>query len=119
MEDVASEKKKAFDLLDAISQSGALPIASSQLHVIIGVTHCFTDSLIATLIEDNINPIAKAEKSTLMLASTIHGSHTDEMIGDGAELRDRLSWAFPELFTLPGQERDGVSETKERGLSQS
>jgi hypothetical protein len=96
-----------------------LPISSSELHVIIGVTHCFTDSLIATVIEDNINPIAKAEKSTLMLASTIHGDMipTDKMIGDGSELLDRLSSAFPELFS--GKEQDGGGEANEQGVSES
>jgi hypothetical protein len=115
---VAIEKKKAFDLLDAISQSGALKIASSQLHVIIGVTHCFTDSLIATVIEDDINPIAKAEKSTLMLASTIHGdmTPTDKMIVDGAALLDRLSSSFPELFTLPSEQQHGAGETSDQSF---
>jgi hypothetical protein len=94
---ITSEKRKAFDLLDAISRSGTLPIASSELHVVIGVTHCFERSLIETVIRDNINPIEKAEKSALLVASTIYNVGVRELIGEGDNLK-RLSTTFPSLF---------------------
>mmetsp|Transcript_4975 Transcript_4975/g.10192 ORF Transcript_4975/g.10192 Transcript_4975/m.10192 type:complete len:885 (-) Transcript_4975:39-2693(-) len=74
--EIESETKKAFDLLDAISRSGTLPIESSEVHVIIGVAHCFDKSLVETVIEDNINPITKAEQSLLLLASTIYNNES-------------------------------------------
>lgn len=38
---LADEKKKTFDLLDAITRSGALSLHSVDLHVVIAATHCF------------------------------------------------------------------------------
>jgi len=40
-----TEKKKAFDLLDAISRSGTLPIDCCELHVVIAVSHCFENDV--------------------------------------------------------------------------
>ena len=98
--DIESETKKAFDLLDAISRSGTLPIESAELHVIIGMAHGFDKSLVATVIQDNINPIAKVEQSLLMLASTIHNEPMAGLIGEPNEV-DRLAATFPSLFNLP------------------
>ena len=42
---IEAEKKKAFDLLDAISRSGTLPIESTELHVVIAVSHCFENDV--------------------------------------------------------------------------
>jgi len=98
--EIDAEKKKAFDLLDAISRSGTLSIESSALHIIIAVTHHFERSIIATLIEDNINPIEKVEKSALMLASTIFGEPASNLVRDDAT-RERLLNRFPDLFEKP------------------
>jgi hypothetical protein len=69
---VASERNKAMDLLTAISRSGSLSIESSELHVIVAVSHCFEKQIMETIIEDNINPIEKMERSMMMIASVIH-----------------------------------------------
>ena len=47
--DIQAEKKKAMDLLDAISRSGSLAIDAAELHVIVGVAHVFAKSIIAML----------------------------------------------------------------------
>lgn len=100
-EDIDKEKSKAFDLLDALSRSGSLPIAYSELHVIVAVTHCFDKDVMSTVVCDNINPIEKLERSTLLLASTVHGVPARELIGDAAELQ-RLQGSMPLLLQLPG-----------------
>jgi hypothetical protein len=96
-EDIKSEKNKAFDLLDALSRSGSLPIPYSELHVVVCVTHCFDKSVMETVIQDNVNPIEKLEWSTLLLASTVHGVPACNLISNGND-RSRLATSFPALL---------------------
>eukprot|EP01103_Thecamoeba_quadrilineata_P014453 TRINITY_DN431_c1_g1_i2.p1 TRINITY_DN431_c1_g1~~TRINITY_DN431_c1_g1_i2.p1 ORF type:complete len:1062 (-),score=263.50 TRINITY_DN431_c1_g1_i2:57-3242(-) len=73
---LASDQEKttnaAYDLLDALSRSGALSIDEVSLHVVIASTQCFDKTLIDTVIQDNVNPIEKVERSSLIAATTIH-----------------------------------------------
>jgi hypothetical protein len=96
-DDCKSEMDKAFDLLDALSRSGVLPIAFAELHVIVAVTHCFENDVMGTVVQDNVNPIEKVEMSTLMVASTIHGEVARQLIGPPTDLQ-RLAAALPELM---------------------
>ena len=96
-EEIKKEKNKTFDLLDALSRSGSLPIAYSELHVVIAVTHCFDKDVMSTVVCDSINPIEKLELSTLILASSIHGVPARELVGDANEL-ERLETALPLLL---------------------
>jgi len=80
------EKDKAFDLLDALSRSGSLPIACAELHVMVASTHCFKKSVMNTVVEDNINPIEKIERSNLLVASVIHGVKAVELLEDKKEI---------------------------------
>ena len=70
---LASEKRKAFDLLDALTRSGAIPLLSTQLHVIVAATHAFDHDVAHQVVADNVNPIVKAERSSLLVASTLFG----------------------------------------------
>ncbi len=96
-EDTKREKNKAFDLLDALSRSGSFPIAYSDLHVIVAVTHCFDKDVMSTVICDNVNPIEKLECSTLILASAVHGVPARELIDDADEVQ-RLEGLLPLLL---------------------
>jgi len=80
-----TEKDKAFDLLDALSRSGSLAIACAELHVILGVTHCFEKSVMETVIEDNTNPIEKIDRSMFMIASTIHNVGVNKLMEGAPE----------------------------------
>jgi len=97
------ERNKAFDLLDAISRSGSLPIAWSELHVVVAVTHCFEKDVINTIIQDNINPIEKLEMSTLLLGAAIHGIPAFQLVKEESQAR-RLKSFFPLLLVY--QEED-------------
>jgi hypothetical protein len=95
--DIASEKSKAFDLLDALSRSGSLAISFSELHVVICATHSFEKNVMETVIENNINPIEKLEMSTLLMASTILDIPVRDLIRKEEE-RERLAVSFPRLL---------------------
>ena len=101
-DEIKSETNKAFDLLDALSRSGSLPIACSELHVIVAVTHGFENDVMGTVIQDNVNPIEKLEKSTLLVASAIHGIPAQELIHD-SKVVQRLTASFPALFDSAGR----------------
>ena len=100
--DIRKEKSKAFDLLDALSRSGSLPIKHCDLHVMVSVTHCFEKDVIDTVIQDNIDPIEKIELSTILFASTIYGNPRRELIKDQETLQ-RLEGSEP-LLLQQGEE---------------
>ena len=45
------ERNQAFDLLDALTRSGALSVDEASLHVVIATTHCFDNSIMDTIIQ--------------------------------------------------------------------
>lgn len=89
-------KNKAFDLLDALSKSGVLPIHQASLHVLLAATHCFDKTLLDTVIQDNINPIEKVERSSLIVASTIQGVPAASLLR--SEHVQRVKGISPKLF---------------------
>lgn len=91
-----SEKDAAFDLLDAITKSGALPLSHANLHIVIAATHCFDKTVLETVVQENVNPIEKVERSTLIMASTVHQQPTVALIKESSALR--LLQASPQLF---------------------
>ena len=64
--------RKALDLLDSLSRSGSLPLKFAELHAIVGVTHCFSQSMMDTLVLDNVDPVKELSDSTLLLSSIIN-----------------------------------------------
>jgi len=90
------ERQKCFDLLDALTKSGALTMDAASLHVVIASTHCFDKTLMNTLIQDNVNPIEKVERSSLIVASTIH--HTSPAALIAPEQLERVSTYSPMLI---------------------
>jgi len=91
-----SEKYAAFDLLDALTKSGALPIEQASLHVVIAGTQCFDQSLMDAVVSRNINPIDRVERSTLIMASTLYDEPTKELIH--ADQVQRVNASSPMLF---------------------
>ncbi len=91
-----AEKQRVYDLLDALTKSGVLAVDGASLHVVLMATHQFDKSVLNTLVQDNVNPIEKVERSNLIIASTIHKAAPATMIKD-AELQ-RIQKSSPMLF---------------------
>jgi hypothetical protein len=96
-EEQKEQKNRAYDLLDALSRSGSLSIDCAELHVVIAATHCFTKSLVQTIVAENMNPIEKVERSTLIVASTIHNDTPAANLVKPEQL-ERVSTYSPKLF---------------------
>jgi hypothetical protein len=108
VEEQGKERDKAFDLLDALTKSGALGIDDAALHVVIASTHCFDKSLMDTVIQDNINPIEKVERSSLIVASTIHAADPVDLIN--ADQQERIATYSPMLIQGASAEADEDDE---------
>jgi hypothetical protein len=93
--DQRTEKNRAFDLLDALSKSGALSIDDASLHVVVAATHCFDKTLLDTVIQDNVNPIEKVERSLVIVGTTIHGEPASALLAD--DQRERFFATSPQL----------------------
>lgn len=94
------EKSKAFDLLDALTKSGALEIEDAALHVVIATTHSFDRTLLETVIQDNVNPIEKVERSLMIVGGAIFGLPASELLAD--DQRERFFQTSPKLAALEG-----------------
>jgi hypothetical protein len=66
-------KNRAFELLDGLTRSGAIPLEEEAVtfHVMIGFNHQFDFSIMNSLIQQNINPIEQVEQSHLMMSTTL------------------------------------------------
>jgi len=105
------ERNKAFDLLDALTKSGSLAIEAASLHVVIAATHCFDKTLMNTIIQNNVNPIEKVERSSLIMASTIHSVTPKELIV--GEQVERIATYSPMLIAdVPHEAAPSISVVK-------
>ena len=80
--DLKKSKNAAFDLLDALTRSGAIDIDCAAFHVIIASTHCFDRTVMDSIVMDNMNPIEKVERSQLIMNMTIRNKTVQELVED-------------------------------------
>jgi len=64
--------------------------------LIIGPYGCLSRTYRGTLLQDNIDPIAKVERSSLILASIIHGVPVSQLLAGGHS--EHLIGLFPEFM---------------------
>ena len=103
----ATARSAAFDLIDALSRSGGLPMASAALHVVMGATHAFDESLLDTVVQGNVNPIERVERSLVIMATTLHGLPAARLLRD--EHVERLRGNAPTLFLGGGGPAEALS----------
>jgi hypothetical protein len=99
-------RRVAFDLLDALSRSGSLAIDCAELHVVLAFTHQFDRTLMDTVVQGNVNPIEKVERSSLLVASALHGQPPRQLVKH--EQLPRLERYVRTLFLE--READAVAE---------
>ncbi|CAE7258025.1 unnamed protein product [Symbiodinium necroappetens] len=99
-DDQKREKDAAFDLLDAITKSGAIELSDATLHIVVAATHCFTKTVMDCAVQDNVNPVERVERSALIMASTIHQQPVKELVNPSNV--PRLSAASPQMFLEDG-----------------
>jgi hypothetical protein len=68
---------------------GTLLIDHSSLHIVCAATHCFGESLMNTVIRENVNPVEKVERSNLIVASVVHGQAVDSIVDAGMQCLER------------------------------
>lgn len=91
-------------MLDCLSKSGCLAFDHASLHIIMASTHCFDKTLLDTVVKDNVNPIEKVERSTLIVATTIHGKLSEELIN--SSMINQVKTYSPLLF----QEENAIDD---------
>lgn len=109
-DDKKREKDAAFDLLDALTKSGALPVENASLHVVVAATHCFDSTVTDTVVKGSVNPIEKVERSLLIMASTVHQKPVAALIQDSQ--RGRVADTSPGLFLQDGAAESSAAATE-------
>jgi len=80
--EIRESTQQGIDLLDALSRSGSLPIACSELHVLVAVAHGFENNVMGTVVQDNVNPLEQVEQTYLTMTSILYGcTEPSEMLG--------------------------------------
>lgn len=95
--DLNAEKSKAFDLIDALTKSGALPLVHTDIHVLIAVSHNFEKSIMEVIVQDNVNPVEKLDASSLLVSSAIHNVPFANLVSDSHS--EQISLYSPHLIS--------------------
>ena len=67
-----SEKEAAFNLLDALTKSGTVPLKEASVAIIFGFSHSWAESILRTVAKRNRNPLEIATNTAIELARTLH-----------------------------------------------
>mmetsp|Transcript_26487 Transcript_26487/g.106015 ORF Transcript_26487/g.106015 Transcript_26487/m.106015 type:complete len:647 (+) Transcript_26487:1406-3346(+) len=78
-DELRRETATALDLVDALTRSGAIALKAAALHVVVAATHRFDKSVVDTVVVDDVDPIAKTENASLLIAATLHDAPLEEL----------------------------------------
>jgi len=104
-----TSKNAAFDLLDALTRSGAISVDCASLHIVLAATHCFDLTLMDSIVKGNVNPIEKVERSQLIMCTTIQGKPASALIDDAHV--GRIGKYSPMLIEDASDGDDGASKS--------
>eukprot|EP00754_Rhynchopus_humris_P029273 Rhum_TRINITY_DN15204_c1_g1::Rhum_TRINITY_DN15204_c1_g1_i8::g.143651::m.143651 len=96
-DDRRRERRRALDLLDALTRCGAIELEEASVHVVVAATNTFPKTLLATLAEESVNPIGVVERSSLIATAVIHSTQPSRLLRAGAQ--QRLLADGPDLDT--------------------
>jgi len=103
-QDERHERDRTLALLDVLTRSGTLPLVHTHFHVFFAATHCFDKALFDTVIQDNVNPIEKLERSLLIAASTVHATASPSALLSAAERRRVATYSAPHMLSAPSSD---------------
>merc|ERR1712194_69335 len=69
-------------------------------------------SIMQTVVQDNINPIEQVERSTLVLASTVHMAPVKQLLAQSADMK-RISKNSPALFIEDSSKQSTSSQPED------
>jgi hypothetical protein len=81
-----------------------VPLEEADLHVVVAATLMFDESLLETVIQKNTNPLAAAERGTLILASAVLGEDAATLVSP--EVAERLSSGKDDTLFVTGSEQN-------------
>ena len=64
-------KRGAFDLIDALTRTGALPFDDAKLHIMMITTQNFSSTLVDTCIIENVDPIQRVERAMMLVGANL------------------------------------------------
>eukprot|EP01060_Flectonema_neradi_P010865 TRINITY_DN1793_c2_g1_i2.p1 TRINITY_DN1793_c2_g1~~TRINITY_DN1793_c2_g1_i2.p1 ORF type:complete len:890 (+),score=147.47 TRINITY_DN1793_c2_g1_i2:152-2821(+) len=70
--DIKRAKQSAFDLIDAITKSGSVPLCETSLHVLFGFNNNWNDGVIQSAAKHNINPLNAGTETIVEVINVLH-----------------------------------------------
>eukprot|EP00754_Rhynchopus_humris_P029267 Rhum_TRINITY_DN15204_c1_g1::Rhum_TRINITY_DN15204_c1_g1_i4::g.143635::m.143635 len=96
-DDRRRERRRALDLLDALTRCGAIELEEASVHVVVAATNTFPKTLRDTLGAESVNPIGVVERSSLIATAVIHSTQPSRLLR--ADAQQRLLADGPDLDT--------------------
>ncbi|CAE6909179.1 unnamed protein product [Symbiodinium natans] len=92
--DQREETNKAFDLLDALSRSGAEALESS-LHILVAATHCFDETILNTLVQQPLGLMTAPLLQLVNPAEADRVRHSAGSLRQGPHIAQRVTLRRP------------------------
>ena len=92
---ILASVEKILQEVESLKRVGKDYAAQDQGNLVIAATHTFDKTLLDTVIQGNVNPIEKVERSLMIVATTIHARPAIDLLAE--DQRDRFLRFSPRL----------------------